>query len=154
MRSIEDLLEELPFTKALSPEHRALIAGCGQNRAFRAGEYVFRTGEPADWFFLIRKGRVALEVYGPTRGALTVETVGEGDILGWSWLFEPYVYSFDARVVRDTRVIAFDGACLRDKADADHELGYQLMRRMAQVFTSRLEATRMQLLDVYGDHVR
>ena len=110
MRTLEQELEQLPFTQGLRPEHRALIAGCAKNRAFREGSYVFRTGDPADTFYLLRTGRVALEVYGPTRGALTVQTLGPGDILGWSWLFEPYVTSFDARVVSDTRTVAFDGA--------------------------------------------
>ncbi|MEZ6189071.1 MAG: cyclic nucleotide-binding domain-containing protein [Planctomycetota bacterium] len=152
MRTIEEELAEQGFTRDLRPEHRALIAGCGSLRAFPAGSTIFRAGDPADTFYLLRSGRVALEVYGPSRGALTVETLGPGQVLGWSWLFEPYRCSFDARVVSDARTIAFDGACLRGKAEADHELGYQLMRRMARVFTQRLEATRLQLLDVYGDH--
>ena len=86
----------------------------------------------------------------PQRGAIAIDTVGEGDVLGWSWLIPPYHWHFDARAVEPTRAIALDGRCLRGKCDADHELGYELMKRFAQVIEQRLEATRWQLLDVYG----
>jgi CRP-like cAMP-binding protein len=150
VQTIAEFLVEHPFTAGLSQAHLELMAGCATNRAFKEGEYVFREGEPANTFYVIRQGRVALETFAPGRGAITVQTVHDGEILGWSWLFEPYVNSFDARVVEATRVVAFDGECLRGKAESDHELGYQLMRRMARVFTNRLNATRMQLLDLYG----
>ncbi len=150
MKTIAELLAEYPLTKGLSPEHLELIAGCAQNKAFGPGSYVFREGDPADTFYAIHKGRVALELFCATRGEITVETLHDGDILGWSWLFPPYRVAFDARVVEPTAVLAFDGACLRGKTEMDHELGYQLMKRMARVFTDRLAATRRQLLDVYG----
>ena len=94
---------------------------------------------------------VALEVQSPGRGALIIETLGSGEVAGWSWLFEPHIWQFDGRVVSSARVIGFDGACLRGKCEEDHELGYQLMRRFAGAVTERLQATRLQLLDVYGN---
>ncbi len=150
MQTITELLSEHPFTKDLSDEHRELIAGCAQNKGYQPGRFIFREGDEANTFYMIRKGRVALDVFAPRRGALTIQTVRDGDILGWSWLFPPYRCTFDARVVDPTRVVAFDGACLRGKAEKDHELGYQLMKRLSRVFTQRLAATRLQLLDVYG----
>src|SRR5262249_55058779 len=75
----------------------------------------------------------------------------EGEVMGGSWLFEPYRWHFDARAVEDGSLIAFDGACLRGKCDADHTLGYELMQRFAQVMIARLQRTRTLLLDVYGD---
>ena len=86
----------------------------------------------------------------PSRGAVTLQTLGEGEILGWSWLFPPYVCQFDARAREDVRATSFDGACLRTKCDADPALGYELMKRLARMVSSRLEAARRQLLDVYG----
>ena len=151
MQTIAEFLSEHPFTKELSAAHRELIAGCAQNKGYQPGSYVFREGDPADTFYAIRKGRVAIDVFTPQRGALTIQTVTDGDILGWSWLFPPYRCTFDARVVAATRVVAFDGKCLRGKAESDHELGYQLMKRLSRVFTARLNATRLQLLDVYGN---
>lgn len=150
MKTIAEFLADHPFTAGLSPEHLELIAGCATNKGYQPGEYIFREGDPADTFYLIRKGRVGLEIFAPPSGALTVQTVRDGEILGWSWLFPPYRCSFDAKVVEPTRLVAFDGACLRGKSEDDHELGYQLMMRMAQVFTTRLAATRLQLMDVYG----
>ena len=93
---------------------------------------------------------MALELAVPQHDPLTISTLHDGEMVGWSWLFEPHRWAFDARAVEDTGVVAFDGACLRGKCEADHELGYQLMRRFAAVLVDRLQATRLQLLDVYG----
>lgn len=150
MRSIEDLVAELPAFAGLDAAQRELIAGCGANRVFEAGEHLAREGDAADAFFVIRHGRVALELAAPPKGALMIATLGEGAVVGWSWLFPPYRWSFDARALEQVRAVAFDGACLRGKCDADHELGYELMRRFAGVMLDRLQATRLQLLDVYG----
>ena len=153
MQGLEELIAASPVFAGLSPAHLQLIAGCGANEHFSAGAQLFREGAPADRFFLIREGAVALEVDAPGRGALVIETLQRGEVVGWSWLFEPYLWQFDGRAVAPTRVVAFDGACLRGKCEADHELGFQLMRRFAASLIERLQATRLQLLDVYG-HAR
>jgi CRP/FNR family cyclic AMP-dependent transcriptional regulator len=120
-------------------------------RRVDGGTYLLREGEPADRFFLIREGAVALEIHSPGRGAIVIETLHPGEIVGWSWLFAPYRWQLDGRTVEPTALVAFDGACLRGKCEADHELGYQLMSRFAASLVQRLQATRLQLLDVYGD---
>jgi CRP-like cAMP-binding protein len=150
MRTIDQVLAELPVFEGLDPAYLEYIAGCGTNRVFGAGEQLFREGDPADSFFVIRHGRVALEVQAPGRGALMIETLGEGAVVGWSWLFPPHRYSFDARALEQTRTVAFDGACLRGKCEEDRNLGYELMQRFASVMLERLQATRLQLLDIYG----
>ncbi|MGE0707626.1 MAG: cyclic nucleotide-binding domain-containing protein [Planctomycetota bacterium] len=154
MKSIAEVLDELPFTAGMQPAHRELIAGCGRNVAYPEGAYLFREGQEANTFWILRGGQVALEVYAPHKGALVIETLGADEVLGWSWIFPPYRYAFDARATAHVRAIAFDGACLRGKAEADHELGYELMRRVAGVFTRRLTAARWQLLDIYGHPAR
>ncbi len=153
MRTLEELIADAPLFEGLSAAHLRLIAGCGANEHFAAGAELFREGAPADRFFLIREGAVALEVEAPGRGRLVIETLHPGEVVGWSWLFEPYRWQFDARARELTRVVGFDGVCLRGKCEADHELGYQLMRRFAASVIERLQATRLQLLDVYG-HAR
>jgi CRP-like cAMP-binding protein len=150
METINDLLLGHPFFKGLAPDHLALIAGCGRNVHFAAGAYLLREGEKADQFFAIRSGKVAVETYVPSRGAITLQTLGEGDIFGWSWLFSPHISQFDGRAQGDVRATSFDGVCLRTKCDADPALGYDLMKRLARLVSSRLAATRRQLLDVYG----
>lgn len=150
MRSIADLTAAAPALAGLDPRLLDLIAGCGRTARFAAGELLFRAGEPADDFFLIRHGAIALELPVPQREPVTIETLHDGELLGWSWLFEPHRWMFDAHAAQDTSVVGFDGACLRGKCETDHELGYQLMRRFAAVLVDRLQATRLQLLDVYG----
>lgn len=147
---IAQVLKDHPFTAGLRPEQLAIVAGCARNVGLPAGRYAFREGEPASTFYALRDGAVALELHAPGKGGVVVQTLHAGDVLGWSWLFPPYRWTFDARVVEPVRAVAFDGACLRGKAEADHELGYELMKRVARVFTDRLAATRVQLLDLYG----
>jgi CRP-like cAMP-binding protein len=149
MEFIKDIIGKHPFFEGLSPAYVEFIAGCGVNVRFNPNEFIFREGGPADKFYLIRHGMVSLDVYMPERGSVTIETIGEDEVLGWSWLFPPYQSHFDARALVLTRAVAFDGQCLRDKCDADRELGYEMMRRFAQIIIQRLQATRLQNLDMY-----
>lgn len=150
METLEPLLAEHEFFRGLPPEAIRLFTQCASNVRFDAGQYLFREGGDADRFYAVRHGRVAVEVHVPGRGGVTIQTVGPGEVLGWSWLFPPYRWHFDARAMEPTRALAFDAVCIRQKCEADHDLGYELMKRLAQVVTERLEASRLQLLDVYG----
>lgn len=150
MRTLETILAEHPFFRGLPERHLKVIVGCASNVSFEEGETIFREGEEANCFYLIRQGRVALEVYAAGIGTITIQTLDAGDILGWSWLVPPYRWHFDARVVEPVRAIALDGECLRRKCEDDHDLGYELLKRFAEIITQRLQATRLQLLDVYG----
>ena len=151
IHSIEDTLATLPTFEGLSPEQLATIAGCGENCGFEAGEHLAREGAAAETFFVVRHGHVALELPGAPRGPLLISTLGDGAVAGWSWLLPPYRWAFDVRATEPTRAIVFDGACLRGKCDADPVLGYALMQRFAGMILDRLQATRLQLLDVYGN---
>lgn len=144
------LLAEHPFFKGLRPEHLATVAGCASNVRFDAGAMIAREGDEATQFFVIRHGTVAIESYVPQAGAVVIQTVSAGDILGWSWLLPPYHWQFSARAQELVRAIALDGTCLRAKCEADHDLGYELLKRFAEIVAQRLSATRVQLLDLYG----
>ena len=150
METLARLLAEHPFLQGLQPEHIELLTGCASNVRFDSGQFIFREGDEANHFYIIRHGKVALEIYAPGKGPITIETLEEGDILGWSWLFPPYHWHFDARAVELTRAIALDGKCLRTKCDEDPSLGYELVKRFSHVLVDRLQATRMKLLDLYG----
>ena len=126
-----------------------LITGCASNVRYKSGEYLFREGEAAEHFYLIREGKIALETHGAQRSKIVIETIEAGEVLGWSWLFPPYRWHFSAHVLQETRAIALDGVCLRTKGEADHDLGYELAMRVARILMERLQATRLQLLDVY-----
>ena len=150
MREISELIAGAPSFAGLEADQLDLIAGCGRLVRVDENEYLMREGDPADTFFLIRSGTVALEVHGAGRGAIVIETLDHDDAVGWSWLFPPYRWELDARTIEPCGLVAFDGACLRGKCESDHELGYQLMLRFAANVVDRLQATRLQLLDVYG----
>ena len=150
MQTLDELIATSSVFEGLSGDYLKLVAGCGRNVHVEPDQYLLREGDPADTFFLIRRGSVALEVHGPGRGALMIETLHTGDAVGWSWLFAPYRWQLDARTLEHCDLVALDGACLRGKCEGDHELGYQLMRRFAADLVDRLQATRLQLLDVYG----
>jgi CRP/FNR family transcriptional regulator, cyclic AMP receptor protein len=150
MRTIDQLIAETPTFAGLAAEHLELIAGCAWNEHVEAGTRLLREGDPAERFYLIRHGVVALEIEAPGSGPLVIQTLYEGEVVGWSWLFAPHRWAMDGRAVASCSLVAFDGACLRGKCDADHELGYQLMSRFAANVIDRLQTTRLQLLDVYG----
>jgi len=150
IQSLEPIISAMPLFKGLSHAQLDLITGCASNERFAAGEMIFREGEPADKFYIVRAGRVAVEILVPGHGAVTVETAEQGEVIGWSWLFEPYVRRFNARSVELTRVIAMDGKCLRGKCDRDPALGYELMKRFARIMQDRLQAMLLQLIDVYA----
>jgi CRP-like cAMP-binding protein len=152
METLERLIGEHAFFAGLESRYLALLVSCASNLRFDGGQMIFREGEDANQFYLIRQGNVAIELHSPTRGSLTVQSLGAGEVLGWSWLVPPYRWRFDGRVVEPTRALALDGKCLRTKCEQDHDLGYELFKRFAQVMTQRLEATRLQLLDVYAVH--
>ncbi len=150
MQTIDELIAESPTFAGLGPPQLELIAGCAQNERVEAGKLLLKEGDAADIFFLIRRGIVSLEVHAPGRSPLQIETLGPGEVVGWSWLFPPYRWQMDGRAVEACSLVAFDGACLRGKCEDDHDLGYELMKRFAANVVDRLQATRFQLLDVYG----
>lgn len=150
MKSIEDLVAEHPFFKDLSPEDQKLVAGCGKNVVFEAGDYLTRENDDADCFYLIRKGRVSIEIHVPAGGAAVIQTATEGDVVGVSWLFDPHCWNFDVRATETTRALHFDTRCLRKKCDDDPRFGYLLMQKFSALLMERLHATRIRLLDMYG----
>ena len=150
MRTLDTLIGDSPVFEGLTKDQLAFVAGCGKNVTFDAGERLFREGDDANTFFLIRHGLVALDTFSPHRGAITLDTVGPEEIVGWSWLLPPHHWHFTGRAVEEVRAIQFDGLCLRGKCEADPVLGYLLLQRFAAVLVDRLQATRFRLLDVYA----
>ncbi len=152
MHTLEPILERHPFFAEMDEHYLELLVGCASNVRFSAGEYLLREGEGANRFYLIRAGTVRLEISALGRGSIAIQTLGEGDILGWAWLVPPYTWSHDAVALELTRAVALDGACLRGKCEEDHNLGYALHKRFASIMAGQLRATQLQLLDVYGRH--
>ena len=149
MTPLEIALAKHPFFLDFAPAQLSAVASCANTAIFDAGTYLFREGEPAGAFFAIQRGRISIASITPHEGPVTIQTVGDGDILGWSWLLPPYRWHFGARAIEATSVVAFNAACVREQLDRDPELGFRMMRRFAQVMAARLEAMSSQLMSVY-----
>jgi len=152
VENLERIIRAHPFFAGLDDGFCALVCGCAKNVRFAADDYLLREGAEASEFFLVRAGRVALEIAAPGHGTLRITTLGEGEIVGVSWLIPPYRWSYDARALESVRAISIDARCLRDKCEEDHHLGYEMMKRVVPIVANRLQAARMQLLDLYSDH--
>jgi CRP-like cAMP-binding protein len=152
METHESVLAALPLFKGLNPEHVRQIASCAELVPYEAGEFLGRAGEPAEWFWVVRQGRIALETHAPGRGPLTLQTVSTDDVIGWSWLIPPHVLRFDIHALTAARTLRIDGRKLREMCLRDHEMGHVLIERVSQVLVRRMEAMSLQLMDLYGVH--
>jgi CRP/FNR family cyclic AMP-dependent transcriptional regulator len=150
VQTIAQYLPHHSFFAGLEESVVTLLAGCAVNVHFQPGQYLFHEGQPADTFYVIRRGRVSLEVHAPARSPFVVDSAHADDVVGWSWLVPPYRWLFDARATEDTSAIAFDAACIRGKCDEDPAIGYALLPRVVQVMSARLHSAQVRLLDLYG----
>jgi len=146
--SLIETLSSSPFFKGMSERHLRTMAECAMPTEFAAGELVFREGDVANRFYLIQEGTVMLESRRQATDPICIQTIGAGDVLGWSWLFPPYLWHFDARAVDAVKVVFIYGSRLRDHCEDDHEFGYEFVMRMAEVMMRRLQATRWQLFQI------
>ena len=135
-----------PFTADMKPEHLKVLTSAAMFKRFERDEVIFKEGDPANRFYLICHGKVALESRRNAETAPVVQLVGEDETLGWSWLFPPYYWHFDARAIEPTEAIFFYGARLREECEADPALGYDMMKRVAAIVIKRLQIARVQLL--------
>ena len=146
VKAVETVIAEHPFLHGLKPEHLRLLADNAMRMHYDTGQLIFCEGDPANRFYLIEHGRVALESHRQDEPPVQIQTIEPADVLGWSWLFPPYYWHFDARALEPTTAIFFYGTRLREQSEADHDLGYELMKRMTAVVIQRLQATRKELL--------
>lgn len=149
-KDVKQLLSEHEFTRGMDERHIERMASFARLKIVREDEYMFREGENADCCYLIRDGCIAIEVRHPSRGTVTIQTLGANKVVGWSWLSPPYTWRFDGRAVELTRGVCLGSEQLREACEANHEFGYQFLVRLMPVISERLEATRMQLLDLYA----
>ncbi len=147
MEGLERIVAEHPFFAGLGEAFTTLVSGCAKNVRFEAGQYLFHEGDPANEFYMVRHGNVALQLNAPGRGTVTFLTVGPGEPVGVSWLIPPYKWTFDAQARELVRAISIDANCLRNKCEADHDLGYEMMKRFMPILIQRLRAARLQILN-------
>jgi len=149
MEDLERSLREHAFLQGLDEAHVKVLVGCSRNIRFRPGELLMHDGDEANTFYLLRQGKVALEVHIPGKDTIRVETVDVGGVVGLSWMFPPTRVHLDARAVEPVLAFALDAACLHAKMEVDHDLGYALSKRLLALLYERLERVRLQRLDVY-----
>ena len=150
MENIGAILAEHPFLKGLTPRHLGVVAACGEKVHFKPGEFLGREQEEASRFYLVYQGRVAVEIFSYRRGPVTIRTVADGEVLGWLWFDKPYHWHLDARAVELTRTVALDVKGLQRACEADHELGYEIMKRYAHGLAVNFRLAKLQLVDMYG----
>lgn len=136
-----------PFLAGMNSHHLELLTRYATKKQFKAGETIFRAGERAHGFYLIQTGTVALEGSVMEHGTIATDTVHAGEPLGWSWLFPPYRWHFDARAIEPTTAIFFDGDILRQHYNEDITLGHDLSQRTCKVMAHRLQTTRQKLIE-------
>jgi CRP/FNR family transcriptional regulator, cyclic AMP receptor protein len=142
----QDMFAGYPFLRDLNPAYVRRLVESAMRIRFSPGELIFREGDPANRFYLIEQGRVSLESHRRDEAPVAVQVIGPGEVLGWSWLFPPYYWNFDARALEPTTAIFFYGTRLREQCEQDHAFGYEMIKRMSQVVIGRLQATRKKLL--------
>lgn len=146
-----NFLAAQPFLKGLPEPYLERLVAVAMPVEFPAGKQIFKEGSPANRFYLLISGEVALESSSNERDderkPMHIETIRAGGVLGWSWIFPPYYWHFDARAISPVKAIFFYGSRLREQCEHDHDLGYELMKRTAEVVIGRLQATRQRLLE-------
>ena len=153
MNTVENIIGTHPFWKELNPHYFHILRECAVYSRFGAGQCIFEAGSDAEHFYLIHNGYVALETFMPGKGRITLQTIGPGEALGWSWLFPPYRWHFSARSTEVTDAVCFGARSLRDYAEENHDFGYDLAMRVARIVLERLQAARSLLADFDGGTV-
>ncbi len=150
VEGLDKLLAEHPFFDGMDGASRKTLAGCARSERYDVGDMIAQEGQPAERFYFIRSGSVALEFHVPGNDGLVIETLHDGDVFGWSWMVEPYEWSYDIRVTELTRVFSLEATCLRKKLKKDNALGFELYSRFMPVMAKRLYSARQQLTDMYA----
>jgi CRP-like cAMP-binding protein len=146
---LDEIVAAHPFSRGINPRYLHLLTDSASLMHFGAGQDIFREGQSADHFYLIHKGRIALETFVALEGGTTLQTLSAGEALGWSWLFSPYTWHFTARAREPAELVEFGAADLRGKAEENHDFGYVLAMRIGQVMFERLQTTRRRLVEFY-----
>lgn len=151
MSDFKDIIKKNNFFKDLREDYIDLLSGCCFYLSSQPNQIIKHEGDDAENFYLIREGKIAIQIHSPEYGPITLQTLAVNDVVGWSWLFSDYKWHFDIVSLDITRLIGINGKCLREKCEKNHDLGYELIKKFSKLIIDRLQATTIQLLDVYKD---
>jgi len=144
----EATLAAHPFLHGMPRNHLAVLAQAGSDVTFPAGHRFFEDGGHATRFWLVQSGQVTVDVHVPGQGRVPIDTIGMGELIGWSWLFPPYIWAFGAVAASSVEAFEFDAQTVRASCTSDPALAYEVTRRVAEVLTKRLKSTRSRLISV------
>jgi len=150
MSSKEDYLSAHQFFKGLNEDFVKLLSEYATERKVKKGEVLFQPGKPANRFYLLRNGRVSVQVPALVGPALELQVLGDNQLLGWSWLIPPYRWNFLARAVEDTDLLEFDGSAILEHCEQDPKFGYELFKRFTALMSERLDAARQKMMDQWN----
>jgi CRP-like cAMP-binding protein len=150
IQGFEEILREHPAFSAFDDDTRALLAGCAMNEQVSEGGLIYREGDTADRFYLLRRGDVAIEIVAPGGAPIVIETMHPGDMLGWGWIAPPHVHMSDARARTAVSAVSLDAECMRRKCQDNPALGYAMFQHWIPHLTNRIRSMRMQLMDLYA----
>ena len=149
-QSIEDYLSEHAFFSGLDDSFVKFLSNSAAELQIKKGEVLFKQGTHADKFYLLRNGQVSVQVPALMGPSLEIQSLGEDQILGWSWLIPPYKWNFNARAVEDSELLEFDGAVILARCEEDPKFGYELFKRFAALMSERLDAARQKIMDQWN----
>jgi len=149
-KKIATILSKQSFFHGLSSEFIDFLSGHAVERKLRKGEILFEHGQPADRFYLLRDGRITIEVPAISGPSLVVQSLGPDKLLGWSWLIPPYKWSFQARAEEDCEVLEFDGKAILDRCESEPRFGYEILKRFSSLMSERLEAARTKMMEEWN----
>lgn len=149
-RPIKEYLSAEKFFSGLSPEFIGFLAGCATERQIAPDQVLFPLGEHANRFYLIRSGNICIEIPAIMGPALKVQSLGAGQVLGWSWLIPPYKWNFQARAEVQAKLLEFDGEEVLARCEEDPKFGYELLKRFASLMSERLEAARQSMMEQWN----
>ena len=147
---ISELIAGHEVFRGLDPQIIDVLAEFASEREFGKDEVVFRHGEPARNFYLVRSGEIVVEVAAIEGPPLVLQRLGEGALLGWSWLIPPYRWNFQARAKKAARVLEFDGEAIRGHCEQDPHTGYEILKRFVQLMSERLETARTRMMEEWS----
>ena len=146
-QSIEDYLSTHDFFSGMEDSFLQFLSDSATELQLPAGDVLFQYGKPADKFYLLREGQVSIQVPALMGPALDIQTLGDDQILGWSWLIPPYRWNFLARALEDSELLEFDGSAILARCQEDPKFGYELFKRFATLMSERLNAARQKMMD-------
>ena len=146
---LDELRAKSGLLQALTATEVGLFESAAVELRLPAGEVLFEEDGPADAFYIVVEGRIGLELTTPGKDPIVIQTLGPGDVLGWSWLIPPYTWHYDARALTSVSAIVFEAVCVREKCERDPVFGYEIYKRFSRIIARRLMASSMQLMDVY-----